>query len=157
VTEYVAGFLIAVDTQQVVLVRKDRPAWQAGRLNGVGGHIEPGETPEEAMRREFCEEAGLDLDGWEHFATVEGDWGSVRFFRLFSSASVVWSAETQESEPIERHPVDRFDPDMLPNLSWLLPLATYRHDGYAPVVARERVTVNGGDDPPPATAERGEG
>ena len=33
----------------------------AGLWNGLGGRIEPGETPEECVRREVFEEAGVDL------------------------------------------------------------------------------------------------
>ena len=33
----------------------------AGKWIGVGGHIEPGETPEECIRREVTEETGLTL------------------------------------------------------------------------------------------------
>ena len=59
--EYVVGFLFDEDARRyhktghgnVVLIEKNRPAWQAGRLNGVGGHIEIGETPDEAISREF--------------------------------------------------------------------------------------------------------
>jgi 8-oxo-dGTP diphosphatase len=42
---YACGFLFSLDRTRVLLIRKRRPAWQAGRLNGVGGKIEPGETP----------------------------------------------------------------------------------------------------------------
>ena len=55
---YVAGFLFSPDRSRVLLIRKNRPAWQAGKLNGLGGKIEPGETPPQAMRREFREEQG---------------------------------------------------------------------------------------------------
>ena len=41
----------------VVLTHKNRPAWQAGKLNGVGGKIELLESPVAAMVREF--ELGL--------------------------------------------------------------------------------------------------
>ena len=38
----VVGFAFTEDRRSVILIRKNRPEWQAGRLNGVGGHIEPG-------------------------------------------------------------------------------------------------------------------
>ena len=42
--QYVVGFLFADHDQQVVLIRKLRPEWQAGKLNGV-------ELAREARRR----------------------------------------------------------------------------------------------------------
>lgn len=53
---FVLGFLFSEDGSRVLLVWKNRPAWQNGKLNGVGGKIEPGETPLQAMKREFLEE-----------------------------------------------------------------------------------------------------
>ena len=38
-TEYVVGFMLSIDGEDVALIRKERPAWQKGRLNGIGGHI----------------------------------------------------------------------------------------------------------------------
>jgi 8-oxo-dGTP diphosphatase len=63
-TEYVCGFLFSPDGKKVVLIKKNRPENQAGKLNGIGGKIEPGETPEQAMIREFNEEAGIYIDEW---------------------------------------------------------------------------------------------
>jgi 8-oxo-dGTP diphosphatase len=134
-TAYVAGFLIDRHARTVAVVRKRKPQWQAGRLNGIGGKVEPGETASEAMRREFNEEAGVDIGSWSHYATVEGDWGSVEFFRAWGD---VWLVRTMEEEPIEVHRLDDFPyGEALPNLSWLIPLALYTYDAYAPVVARE--------------------
>ena len=44
-TEYVCGFAFDNTKQYVTLIEKKRPNWQAGYLNGVGGHIEEGEVP----------------------------------------------------------------------------------------------------------------
>ena len=134
-THYVAGFLIDSVARRVAVVRKAKPEWQSGMLNGIGGKVEPGETPSVAMRREFREETGLDVDDWDHFATVNGSWGSVTFFRAEGHPE---ETRTMEAEPIELHRLDDFPYDeALPNLSWLLPLATYHHDTYVPIIASE--------------------
>ncbi len=41
---YVLGFAFDEDYEWVALIKKNRPQWQAGKLNGVGGKIEPNET-----------------------------------------------------------------------------------------------------------------
>jgi 8-oxo-dGTP diphosphatase len=59
--EYVLGFAFTPEGS-VALIEKARPVWQAGRLNGIGGHREQGETAVMAMAREFKEEAGLTIE-----------------------------------------------------------------------------------------------
>jgi 8-oxo-dGTP pyrophosphatase MutT (NUDIX family) len=54
---YVLGFVVN-HLDQVALVLKIRgPKHLHGKLNGIGGKVESGETPSEAMSREFHEEA----------------------------------------------------------------------------------------------------
>lgn len=57
--EYVLGLALSSDRQKVLLIEKKRPVAQAGTWNGVGGKIELGESPNQAMAREFEEETGL--------------------------------------------------------------------------------------------------
>lgn len=68
---YVLGFAFNSDLSQIILINKLRPSWQAGTLNGVGGKIEPGESPLEAMYREFEEETGIICDLWPWIPVCE--------------------------------------------------------------------------------------
>jgi 8-oxo-dGTP diphosphatase len=125
---YVCSFLFSPDRRRVLLIRKNRPAWQAGKLNGIGGKIEPGETPREAARREFREETGLDLpdSGFAHLLTLGGadDFGSGvpwegYFFRAFGAVD---DARALTDEAIEIHPTSPLPADTIPNLHWIIPL-----------------------------------
>ncbi|MGA3114829.1 MAG: NUDIX domain-containing protein [Syntrophobacteraceae bacterium] len=70
---YVVGFAFTPERKYVLLVEKTHPAWQAGKWNGIGGHIEEGETPLQAMNREAAEETFCAEDfAWKHFATLCG-------------------------------------------------------------------------------------
>ena len=68
--------------EDVLLVLKDRPPWQAGMLNLVGGKIEKGETPEEAALRELKEESGLDGERPLLMGAITGPWGFVIVFEF---------------------------------------------------------------------------
>jgi 8-oxo-dGTP diphosphatase len=70
ITKYVVGFLFDPTKQVVILIRKNRPSWQAGRINGVGGHVEDGEEFLTTMVREFKEETGLEIQDWKQFGTL---------------------------------------------------------------------------------------
>ena len=122
--EYVAGFLFSADRKQVVLVEKIRPEWQSGRLNGVGGKIEPSDdSPNAAMVREFREEAGLLIHEWALFCRIENRGNLTHFFRSFA-AGPVDHVSGQEAEKVSAHSVsDVAGSNTMPNLGWLIPMA----------------------------------
>lgn len=60
--EYVVAFLFTPDFKDVWLIEKEKPAWQKGHMNGIGGKIEKHETPIDAAIREIKEESDLTID-----------------------------------------------------------------------------------------------
>jgi 8-oxo-dGTP diphosphatase len=101
ITSYCVGFLFTSDEDQVLLIRKRLPSWQAGRLNGIGGKIEAGETPLDALAREFKEEAGVGGLTWENCAVHTGAGFCLHVFAAFNDFAF-GAARAMTDEPIER-------------------------------------------------------
>lgn len=118
---YVVGFMFDETQTRVLLIHKTRPAWQAGKLNGIGGRIEDGEIPAQAMRREFIEEVGIDCDSWKYFCTLsdERDWQ----IDFFYAAGDIWSADTLTDEIPQVFSINALPSTAIPNLRWLIPMA----------------------------------
>jgi 8-oxo-dGTP diphosphatase len=131
-TKYVCGFLFDRSLSLVVLIEKLRPAWQNGHWNGVGGHIEPGETPLQAMVREFNEEAGLVINDWTQFCIMSGQDFEVTFYYSVIDEDKIMNIKTMTDEKLGIWPVDRagmLEFPVLPNLRWLLPMALISANG----------------------------
>lgn len=126
---YVAGFLINHDRDKVVMIQKNRPEWQAGKYNGVGGKIEPGEDPWAAQSREFWEETGVMIPAyeWTLGLTINVPTHTVNFFRAFAPCETLYKVRSMTDEQVR---VCQF-PEILgpnatyktiPNLQWIIPL-----------------------------------
>jgi 8-oxo-dGTP pyrophosphatase MutT (NUDIX family) len=118
---YVAGFLMRGG--EVLLVRKNRPTWQDGLMNAIGGEINEGEKPEHAMLREFQEETGLVVTNWSFFATETGPGYEVLFYRSRIPPDTRWTPPRANDvgEEIAWCEMDTAEP-CIGNLGWLLPL-----------------------------------
>lgn len=125
-TVYVVGLAFSELRDRVVLIKKKRgPQMLIGKWNGVGGHVEPGEAPDEAMRREFEEETGIgrgEQGTWDHFLTLRGAGWEVHFFHMFSNDAVL-RARTTEDETVGPHYVQGLPNNVAPNLRWIIPMA----------------------------------
>lgn len=117
---YVCGFLFNPEKTHVALIRKNKPEWQAGKLDGIGGKIEDGETSLQAIRREFKEETGATQLFWDDFATLSGRDGVIYFFHAIANPILM----SPTSEPVDWYPLaDLPSLPVIPNLRWLIPLA----------------------------------
>jgi len=91
----VSALLFVVQGGRVLLIRKKR-GLGAGKINGPGGRLEPGETPEDAALRETREEVGVVALGVR-------EWGELRFQFTdgYKLQCHVFSADGCEGEPTE--------------------------------------------------------
>jgi 8-oxo-dGTP pyrophosphatase MutT (NUDIX family) len=65
------AMVVALNPQgQLLLVRQYRPAVGIVTLELPAGHVEVGETPEQAARKELCEETGCEADTLELLAVL---------------------------------------------------------------------------------------
>lgn len=121
--KYVVGFLIDVNWN-VVLIRKNKPDWQAGKLNGVGGKIEDTDVDvHSAMEREFEEEAGVIFREWNLLTKVvdESVGYELYVFRGFVDDVKEIPVKSMTSEIIEVHNImNLYDQDILPSAMWMI-------------------------------------
>jgi len=133
---YVIGFVFDQKMGKVVLIVKNRPAWQAGLLNGVGGHIEVGETPIAAMVREFEEEAGVVTPPslWDYVLTLRFPYAELEVFAA-KSDYVCSAVQSMTDEQVVVAELDSL-PVVVENLPPLIELSRQRltdREGVAPV------------------------
>lgn len=123
-TEYVLGFAFGPLNETVVLIQKKTPAWQHGRLNGIGGHIEPTDTtPLDAMQREFNEEAGMNIATWTHYAVLRSPSWTVHVFKAHNVVVGAARSTAPDEGEVQVHRVRHLPDNVLPNLRWLIPIA----------------------------------
>jgi len=127
--KYVLAFIFTKDMENVWLIQKNRPNWQKGKLNGIGGKIEPGETPKEAILREVHEESGVDLSSNESFQFI-GDLSNDSFHMdVFACVSDEYLV-TMEDETVLLIPVSELS-DLLciDNVPALIELSLLKING----------------------------
>lgn len=139
VTSYVLGFAFDEAKQNVVLIRKNKPEWQKGKWNGVGGKVEIGENYEDAMVREFKEETGVETSiyDWTRYMYMCGEGWEVNVFYSVDNRYDV--SKTSTEELVERWRVDQV-PHMnaISNLSWLIPMAINHSESSGLIEAQSR-------------------
>lgn len=134
---YTVGFYFNNDLTEVLLIRKAKPAWQAGRLNGIGGSFEGDETAEQCMEREFLEETGNDsalksyfssrylTNKWKKFGEGEvrvhqGDCFLHYMVMKGSDELPIFKVNNEECVWVE---INKLPTDAIPNLHFLIPMA----------------------------------
>ena len=123
------SFLVRQSEVLLIELASGRERW-SGRYNGIGGHVEPGEEPLSAARREVLEETGLSLPDQQLCGVVTVDTGGSPGIGLF-----VFVGEAVENELSAGPegapawlPIDRLaDYDLVEDMNFLIPTALQAH------------------------------
>jgi 8-oxo-dGTP diphosphatase len=69
----IAAIILENDKGEFLLALRDNKSWIPfpNHWDLIGGHVEEGETPEEAVKREYKEELGLELKEFEFYKEFE--------------------------------------------------------------------------------------
>ncbi len=117
----------------ILLVLKDRPDWQKGRLNLVGGKVEPNEDVATAALRELKEETGYEParhDAIEQIGILQGSSEIIYCFRasVDDYTQPYPIPRAGETEVVRWFPWScvRKDKRLMSNLRVILPLALAR-------------------------------
>jgi len=133
-------------SSQLALAVKKR-GFGAGHLNGYGGKVKPGETPEAAAVRELAEESGVHISeaalipmGYVHFYI-----GGEHIFQCFLFIADAWEGEPIETDEMRPEWVERdtvpFDRMWAADRLWIpLTLAGTRIEGEI-LYAADKTTV----------------
>lgn len=127
-----ASLLFVIRDGRILLIRKKR-GLGAGKVNGPGGRLEPGETPEQCAARETREEIGGDPSGLAkagelHFQFVDGYSLHCCVFTAEDIAGTL--IETDEADPfwteIDAIPYDDMWTDDRHWIPWMLARRPFR-------------------------------
>lgn len=110
----------------LLLVLKNTPQWQNGRLNLPGGKVEEGETPFNATVRELKEETGYDpICAPEKMGEIHDGDAIIHCFRTFVQSEVKLAPQSSETELVAWYEMtDGFMEfaSLIPNLRVIIPL-----------------------------------
>jgi 8-oxo-dGTP diphosphatase len=121
-------------SDSVLLILKDRPDWQAGKFNGIGGKVEPGEYPLAAMQRECFEECGLRINKWRNYCRMEGEDFQIQFYTAYQDYLPQWESKT--SEKVHAFPLSCLPANLINSNRYLIPLAREKDMDFAVIYTK---------------------
>jgi 8-oxo-dGTP diphosphatase len=122
---YTIGIYFDSYLKKVVLILKNRPAWQAGNYNFPGGHAEFSEFGIDCIVREFKEECGINinLDDWKYIGNIHNK--KIYEVDIFTAIQDIEHGEikTMEDEEVGWFEINNLPKNIVSNVSFLIPFA----------------------------------
>jgi len=102
-------------------MHKNRPAWQDGLINGLGGKVEEVEDTFTTISREIEEESGLKIkeSEWIKSGKVYSGTFTMDVFGCVYGGGKE-DAKTKEDEEIEWFSISALPPNTVENIPWLV-------------------------------------
>lgn len=130
---YTVTFLFSPEFELVWLITKQKPDWQKGCLNGIGGKIEDNESPIQCAVRELKEESGITISESEltGVGMMEGKNNDDSDFQVFIFTGTTTEVlKTQEIEEVDLYRVDTISMQKcIENVPMLIEACIYRLSG----------------------------
>ena len=93
------------DGRRLVCLAEKKRGFRAGKINGVGGKQEGGETLEECARRETLEEVGVILEHCQYIGIINfEDWNLEHVVHVYISKK--WQGDPVETEEMRPFWID---------------------------------------------------
>lgn len=123
--EFSLGFIFDASHKKVLLVHKEKPDWQKGKINGIGGKLEQGESPVACIARETREESCLNIpeENWTFLGllSTKDSWRIHTYMTTYEGNMT--DAQKGDHEEIEWFSSEKLPPECIPNLTWIIPFA----------------------------------
>lgn len=114
--QYILGIIFDETKENVLLIRKNKPSWQNGYLNGIGGKLEDfDKTPIDGIKRETLEETGLEIDDWYWLDTILFN-DDVTLYIYFAVTDISL-AQSLTDEPVEIHSLNEPIKDIIDDVN----------------------------------------
>jgi 8-oxo-dGTP pyrophosphatase MutT (NUDIX family) len=131
-TQYVLCYAHLVrDRENMLVIERKKQDWQLGKLNLLGGRIEPGESADHAAVRELKEEANVDVIMRSCLGTMIYPESLIYVIDCSFHPSANEIVSTHEGNVSWFHYPDVLhDPRLIPNLRVIIPLAVAGLSGW---------------------------
>ena len=124
-TKYTVGLAFSDSSpKHVLLLKKNRPVWQVGFLNGPGGKVDSNETLRECLVREFEEEVGIatSMSAWDRKVVLTDISRNTEISFFSIKLEDFWNFQMKTDEKPIPVQVDRLSlSNALPSIKWIVP------------------------------------
>ena len=128
--KYTLGFIFNPELDKTLLIKMGKEdKWNYGMVNACGGKIDKGETPDECMARECCEETGIILEAndWRYTGIYkglhEGNRFEVHVYNAIHRASSYNIVSEGPEGTVKWYDIDSIPSNTVANFKWMLPFA----------------------------------
>lgn len=110
------------DKIDIALILKNRPKEQLGLYNGPGGAIESGESPEQAIVREFEEECGVKtkVSDWSTIGQIkDGNYHVIVLTSQYNLKEHGYLLTGEHDQPVNWFSIHKLPKNLMTNIRWM--------------------------------------
>ena len=120
---YTLGIILTKSLDEVLLIKKEKPNWQKGKLNFIGGKVEQNESYTSCIVRECEEETGLMTNNhsWLYIGKLYNEnYYEVSIHLLIHDPALHGNAYSREGLGVDWYDCDNLPDNVLSNIKLLV-------------------------------------